>query len=341
MNADVQVLIQSYSSFQFINKVIDFWSKTGLKVSIFHEPNEPIHGQYNFSKENLDYFVCGLDYFDRLSFALNHLKSKYVVMIPDDEVMLTSSLIKACKLLDDDPEIGSIGGQTVAIYRYGYCTPLTPAYQSYKEYENLSNDTLKRVYYHFGKDSPIVRTAACYRVMRTEIFEEIISATLRFGRQNIYILEVIADLVLTLRAKSMYMKELVWIRNWIRNSVSLSLGKRSVPFYIWYENNQKTRGIFKEVFYTKYESENKHTVDLAMNYAYRNFKIAETRQTLMHKRYSLNLLRGIYRRFRSIYIIFKNRSKLVVHDEIEPNHKIQMTSEEFTVAISHILSLPN
>jgi hypothetical protein len=206
---------------------------------------------------------------------MKYLTQSYVVIVPDDELMIGASLELACNLLDSNKEVLSVGGHTVSIQKYGFLYKVDSIYENHLNYNNHSNETKKRLSYHFGTSEPIIRKADCYRVMRIELLECIAKIVQCMPESEcVYLFEVIAEIVLTAKGKSLYTNQILWLRNWVRPA-STSKEVRSNYFYQWIEKDLVNRIRLKSALRAFLPEINPLDIEFAIDLAYRNRKIAE------------------------------------------------------------------
>jgi hypothetical protein len=242
LNENLQVLILSNSPAKVLEKTIRFWSTTDFSVVVIHQVLDfPLKASLLQRSPNIGYHIVNSNFNARLKYATEFVYKDLMVVVPDDEIMLPSTLTKISKIMIQNDEFGSVGGITIAAQKYGFTYSATSVYKHFANYSNLSNFSLDRVHYHFGRSGEKTQVAHCYRVIRTEIFFKIVSILSLIDDQECpYLFEVIAELVLTLSAKSINIDQALWIRNWIRPSSTPSI-ERENYYHYWIEKRKSNR----------------------------------------------------------------------------------------------------
>ena len=232
---DLTIVILSKDRNKFLKSTINFYSQFQIKTIAVHNCETPIPDAE--IPINCIYVPGSLGISQRLSQAAGKINTKYVVMVSDDEYLIPSALSKIVTRLQGDESLSSCFGQTVALNKYKEKMIGNLAYQSLRTYSNKSDSIIERVNYHLHQNSGGVPIGGVYRVMKHEIFKQLVA----FYDKTFdvisckYIFEVVADLYLTVSGKSEYLDEIVWCRNWINPSISDVSVNRSLYYYKWWE----------------------------------------------------------------------------------------------------------
>jgi hypothetical protein len=141
-----------------------------------------------------------------------------------------------CETLDQNKDIQSVGGQTIAIGKYGPISTATQAYINMLHYENQFESSQSRLEFHFNLQSDY-KNGAMYRLMRAEIVKSLLDIFSQISTISTpYIYEVTGEIFVTAIGKSLYVKDIFWIRNWLNEPVVHTQWNRKLYFYEWLES---------------------------------------------------------------------------------------------------------
>jgi len=174
----------------------------------------------------------------RCGVAHQKLETKYGILCSDDEIFLPSALSKMCEMLDKYQELQSVGGQAIALGKYGPIITATQVYSNMVDYENEFERPESRLNFHFDPLGDY-KIGGMYRLMRTKTLKSILEVFSEIATISTpYIYEVTGEILITVIGKSFYVKEVFWIRNWVNESIIGRKWNRELYFYRWFESQE-------------------------------------------------------------------------------------------------------
>ncbi len=314
----LQILILSNAKAATLEKTIEYWKNSPFKVTILHEIFDYRCRFQNNINSNLEYIVSSNNLINRYFELTTFVTEKYVVMVPDDEILVMDTLHKALKLLEGDDELASIGGQTISVQKYGFALLAGLTYKGYFKYENTDRDLMARFEYHYNPEKNH-RIGSCYRVIRAHVFLDLLQILEKSDlNECLYLLEVLSDVVLLRSGNSFYLDDVIWIRNWIAPSRVGEVFNRNMYFYKWLESDTLNREKFINILKIILPDVNLPNLQYIMKVILNSRKKMENREEVRAKssQSKYPLLRVIYRHIKSILLIFKNNSKIILTNEL-------------------------
>jgi glycosyltransferase domain-containing protein len=189
------------------------------------------------SNSLISYLYCpNLNFSQRALIASEFIKNKYSIICSDDERFTPSALEAMIKELNRNSEIQSVGGQAMAVGRYGPIVYGNFTYSQMLHYENLESTELDRLKKHFMREELVWPIGAMYRIIRTDSMRKLLA--IFYLCQNIstpYIYEVTSEIVMTALGKSKYLDSIFWIRNWNIPAINKADWDRKLSFIQWWE----------------------------------------------------------------------------------------------------------
>lgn len=228
---DVTVVIMSRGRELELQKTLKYWAEIEITVLVLHNTHKPI--QFSGSITNLKYVVANVPYGDRCGMVSQHLSTKYAILCSDDEIYVPSALAEMRANLDENAELDSIGGLTVAVGKYGPITTGNFTYSKMRQYSNSETTPQDRLNFHFNESSGY-RNGAIYRLMRKELMVKtmnLFSQVSSFSTPYIY--EVTGEIFVNSQGKSIYIDEVYWLRNWINEPVRHESWDRKLYYKDW------------------------------------------------------------------------------------------------------------
>jgi hypothetical protein len=203
---------------------------------VLHDTDKPL----NYVSKNVEskYFLLRANYGVRCGVASQKLVTKYGILCADDEIFLPSALSRMCEMLDENQDTQSVGGQAIALGKYGPIITATQVYSNMVYYKNKYENPESRLKFHFN---PVhdYKIGGMYRLMRIETLISILKVFSEIATISTpYIYEVTGEILITAIGKSIYTKEVFWIRNWVNEPVVGKQWNRKLYFYRWFEGKE-------------------------------------------------------------------------------------------------------
>jgi len=232
--SDITIVILSKGRGQELLRSLKYWDEIGVAFLVLHNTDASL--AYLSTNTKSQYFVSKTNYGTRCGLASQKLATKYGIICADDEIFLPSALAKMCETLDQNKDIQSVGGQTIAIGKYGPISTATQAYINMFHYENQFESSQSRLEFHFNLQSDY-KNGAMYRLMRTEILKSLLDIFSQISTISTpYIYEVTSEIFVTAIGKSLYVKDIFWVRNWLNKPVVHAQWNRKLYFHEWIES---------------------------------------------------------------------------------------------------------
>lgn len=230
---DLTVVILSHKRQHCLEKTLLFWNDFHIKTLVVDESDRPLQNLERFPIT--EYHHVKKPFNTRCLIAAKRLKSKYAMVVSDDEVFLPSALGLMSKTLEADRNLLSVGGMAIAIWKYGPRVAGSWPYKSTFGYENMGNSALERITRHTNQGNIPITSFFTSNMVRTEYLEECLKL---FGKAPTIATEAISTLILCGSGKSKYLPILYWIRNWNQFPQSHTGWDRSKFIHDWWNENR-------------------------------------------------------------------------------------------------------
>ena len=99
---DLTIIIPSYNRPKDLERQILFWDNTDATVIILDGSTTPLLTKHKLPS-NITYYHLPISFAKRLAFSRSLIKTKFVVMLADDELYLPSALNSSIKFLQKIP----------------------------------------------------------------------------------------------------------------------------------------------------------------------------------------------------------------------------------------------
>lgn len=254
---DLTVIIPSFNRLKDLKRQIPFWSETDAKVIILDGSKIPLKTNDRLPL-NISYYHLPIPLTQRLVFSNSLIKTKFVIMLCDDEIYLHSSLNASIDFLKKNPDYSSCKGLCIGFRRNYFSSRLegVPNYTELHNYVINSDDPFERVIKHF---SPYT-VASIYAIHRKEVYDKF-TKILSFER--VYSAgaswEIQFSIITAMIGKIKVLDQLMWFRN--RENSTLS-GNDTVHPWIWIRDQQYSKEIkyfiedFEKIFPNEPEIKN-------------------------------------------------------------------------------------
>ena len=234
--SDITIVILSKDRKSELLRSLRYWDEIGVSFLVLHDTDD--HLEYVSNNIKSKYFVLRANYGVRCGVAYQKLETKYGILCADDEIFLPSALSRMCEMLDKNQDIQSVGGQAIALGKYGPIITATQVYSNMVYYENKYESPESRLKFHFNLLHDY-KIGGMYRLMRIETLKSILKVFSEIATISTpYIYEVTGEILVTAIGKSIYIKEVFWIRNWVNEPVVGKQWNRKLYFYRWFESKE-------------------------------------------------------------------------------------------------------
>jgi len=233
--ADVTVLILSHNRHNCLLPALEYWNDLGMKTLVIDESDISFRNADKFAF--VSYHHIQKNFAERCRIASILLKTKYAIVVSDDELYTPSGLLKMKEALDADPKLVSVGGVALAIWKYGPRVAGAWPYRGTFGYENDSNTPLSRIRFHTGNGKKTHSAFFTSNLNRTEHLKRCLDL---YSKAPVIATEAISILTICAAGKSKYLRELFWIRNWNEFPKSHANWDRGLYLHDWWRREKGT-----------------------------------------------------------------------------------------------------
>jgi hypothetical protein len=143
---DLTIIIISRGRERILSKTLDFWDSNDIRTVVIH--NSEIGIERKTEVEGSVYLTSTSSYAVRAGIAAAYIVTNFAIICSDDELYIPSALEKMILKLNENPEFTSVGGQSLAVSKYGAIITGTLCYKDMWQYENLYETALDRLEHH-------------------------------------------------------------------------------------------------------------------------------------------------------------------------------------------------
>jgi hypothetical protein len=233
----IDVIIFSKGRESELRASLDSLSQSNLRVLVFHNNQREL--QIPRSYKNIEYVGCaGMPLSQRAKLATDYLVSPFSIICSDDDRIVTSQLMRMQQSLEQNPQLASIGGSVIGVYKYGNRITGSIAYSEMQNYESVLDSPLNRIemHVHLGNKNRIPR-AGMYRLYRRQHMNQLLTLLGNCSEISTpYVYEVASEFMAAYSGKSVYINSVYWLRNWQTKMISNASWDRNLDFCDWWEN---------------------------------------------------------------------------------------------------------
>lgn len=238
--SDITLVILSYHRQHCLKATLGFYRDTNLNILVLDNSPEPLSGQH--IPPNCRYILSKTDFAARSSQASLLIDSKYTIIGADDEVYLPNALFEMKDFLDNHEDYVAVGGNAIAVWRYGNYIAGSWAYKRTFGYHNNESSPYNRIRKHTGNGvAPLTSFFTC-NLTRSKFAQTCLRT---YGQAPVLATDALSVLTICGGGKSKYLNVLYWIRNWNQSPRSHKGWDRTVYLHEWWKNpinlNAKTK----------------------------------------------------------------------------------------------------
>lgn len=247
--SDITLVILSYHRQHCLKATINFYRDTNLNILILDNSPEPLSSQD--IPANCKYILSKTDFAARSIQASLLIDTKYTIIGADDEVYLPNALFEMKDFLDNHQDYVAVGGNALAVWRYGNYVAGSWAYKRTFGYHNNEDSPYNRIRKHTGNGiTPLTSFFTC-NLTRSKFAQTCLET---YGQAPVLATDAISVLTICGGGKSKYLNILYWIRNWNQSPRSHKGWDRSVYLHDWWRDpiNHNARTKFEKVLNSTY-----------------------------------------------------------------------------------------
>ena len=113
---NLTIIIPSFNRPKDLKRQIPFWGSTDASVIILDGSDNPLLLDETLP-ENISYHHLPISLNERIAYSHSLIKTKFVVMLADDEIFLHSALNASIKFLENNPDYSSCKGLCISFRR--------------------------------------------------------------------------------------------------------------------------------------------------------------------------------------------------------------------------------
>jgi len=230
--SDVTVLILSHNRHNCLLPALEYWNNSGVNVVVLDESEKPLEEAGNFP--SVRYFHTRQKFSERCKMAAQILDSPYAIVVSDDELYTPSGLLRMKRELEKDPDLVSVGGMAIAIWKYGPRVAGSWPYKGTFGYENKEFLPIDRIRFHTGDGKKPHSAFFTSNLNRTHYLKRCLNL---YSRSPVIATEAISILTICAAGKSKYLNELFWVRNWNEFPKSHANWNRGIYLHDWWIAN--------------------------------------------------------------------------------------------------------
>lgn len=256
---NITLIIFSHNRQHCLIKTLQFYSETNLNIIVLD--NSPTALNSDLIPLNTKYLHSQLSFSERSIKAAELISTPYTIIGADDEVYLPSALVQMQAFLNENEDYVSVGGATLAIWKYGKKVSGIWAYKKTYGYHNNEKSSLARIALHTGQGrDPITSFFTC-NLTRSKVMQECLRI---YGLSPIVCTDAISVLIVCGSGASKYLNLLYWIRNWNQSPRSHPGWNRNINLYDWWYQKEN---IYARLKFEKKLSEVYSLIDAKENFS--------------------------------------------------------------------------
>lgn len=229
--SDITLVILSYHRQHCLKATLGFYRNTNLNILVLDNSPEPLGGQH--IPANCKYILSKTDFAARSSQASLLIDTKYTIIGADDEVYLPNALFKMKDFLDNHEDYVAVGGNALAVWRYGSYIAGSWAYKRTFGYHNNESSPYNRIRKHTGNGvAPLTSFFTC-NLTRSKFAKTCLRS---YGQAPVLATDALSVLTICGGGKSKYLNTLYWIRNWNQSPRSHTGWDRTVYLHDWWKD---------------------------------------------------------------------------------------------------------
>ena len=230
--ADLTLVIPAYNRPAYLERQIDFWSQTDIKLCILDGSRESApQALIDRMGLNVYYRHLPIGFNERLVMACDLVETKYVALLSDDELYTSHGLLDCIKHLEADERLVACVGRTMYFFhRDGEII----GHQSYEKSQNLTNafgtdiDRLRESLIDITRGPNLLFGLFNSREWKTAV-------RVSYGRRYTsgYAYELSFHFIATLLGPSIMVNSLTWMRSGENPPISSGSVNRKIGIGEW------------------------------------------------------------------------------------------------------------
>lgn len=229
------VVVPTFNRHEYVYRLIDFWSKTQVRVVILDGSPEPLDLDFDLLQlDSLFYHHSPVSIEKRLGDSIAFVDTDYVVLMSDDEFYLPSTCCDCIQFLDQHLDFSACKGQAVGFGWTGQFVYGKQAYPMLLGYGINSDNPVVRMFQHMAP----YQMASLWAVQRKDVYvacAKVISNGESFS--SAAAAEIQFSLVTAFMGKIRVLDDLMWFRSNENKNIWWESGNMS--FASWWRDETK------------------------------------------------------------------------------------------------------
>lgn len=210
--SNLSVVIPTFNRQEYVLRNMHYWSNYDLKVYVFDGSRLPIDDQLitNLSS-NIKYYHMPVPLMERLNHSISVVKTKYAIMIADDEFFIPSALESCIDLMNNNHEVVSCAGSAISFRVRNEKVVGNVIYPELKNHSIMHDEPLERLLYHMSNYVP----STIYSVMRSDVWKKSMKA-ISHKNYEVFVRavgELQFEITSSYLGKCKIINELMWLRS--------------------------------------------------------------------------------------------------------------------------------
>src|SRR5450830_531348 len=230
--SQLTVVIPSYNRQDFLVRQCAYWSKSGATLIIADGSTKPLSEQLRgivATATDVLYIHSAASFVERLAEASKHIKTRYAVLLGDDEFYLHSGLASAIAKLDSDAALAACMTQSLSFFCGGGGRPCTygPGYP-HVNYFVTHEEPHERLVAAMSD----YRCASNYAVLRADVWRR---SWGQLGNwSSPYASEIQQGIITLIWGKLTTVSDISWLRSNENRAVNHVTFNRGLSFFEWW-----------------------------------------------------------------------------------------------------------
>jgi glycosyltransferase domain-containing protein len=237
----ITVIIISYNRPKYLKRSVDYYIINGFNVIVLDGSKKSLNLDFHHKINKLQYIHLTKSYHERFIYAAKLLKTKYSILVNDDEFFFPEFIDKSINFLDKNKNYGTVCG---IVFCFSIKKEKIKFYQGYTYFQkkiNKSNLISERIKYSIHNPS----VHGYNSVMRSTIFKGQAKLLTKIKHvKNIFFIELILNIFINSQAKSKFINNLAWFRSFENNWIQTKGWNRNTKFqnpYLWIKRQSKNK----------------------------------------------------------------------------------------------------
>jgi glycosyltransferase domain-containing protein len=236
--SDLTLVIPAYNRPAYLARQVDYWANTGVQLCILDGSKEKVPDDLIARMgTNVHYEYMPIGFNERLVYASQIVKTKYVALLGDDELYAKQGLLDCLNTLESDPRlIGCVGRSLYFFYRDSEIY----AHQVYEKSEDLPlmyGDHIERLKSSFPDGDPTSAPYLLYGVFHKEVWSIMFGSSYNRHYSSGYVYEVALTIIGACLGPTKMVDSLVWFRSGENPAMSSSAVNRKIGIGEWGTSN--------------------------------------------------------------------------------------------------------